>query len=95
MTEQKKKLMTMITVAVNGLTALDKIIPAVQELGRRHVDYNVTNAMYDTVGAALLDTLEKGLGEAWNEEVAEAWTVTYTTLAQVMIDAADEVAVTE
>lgn len=90
MAEQKKKLMTMITTAVRGLTKLDQIVPAVQALGRRHNDYKVTPAMYDAVGAALLDTLEKGLGDQWDEPTKEAWTLTYGTLAKVMIDAAEE-----
>lgn len=90
MTEQKKKLMQMITTAVRGLKDLDALVPAVQALGRRHVGYKVTAPMYDTVGAALLDTLEKGLGDAWDDEYKEAWTLTYGTLAKVMIDAAEE-----
>jgi len=90
MTEQKKKLMAMLGTAVNGLNNLDSIIGAVKASGVRHVDYKVTASMYDTVGAALLKTLEQGLGDAWNDEVKEAWTVTYTTLASVMIGAADE-----
>lgn len=90
MSDQGKKLMQMITVAVNGLTNLEAIVPAVQDLGRRHVAYKVTPPMYDTVGAALLWTLEAGLGDAWNDELKEAWTQTYTTLAGVMIEAAEE-----
>ena len=90
MKEQKKKLMAMLGTAVNGLKNLESIIPAVVASGERHVDYKVTPVMYDTVGAALLKTLEQGLGDAWNDEVKEAWTVTYTTLAKVMIDAANE-----
>ncbi|MAX23327.1 MAG: hemin receptor [Phycisphaeraceae bacterium] len=90
MTEQKKKLMAMLGTAVNGLKNLESIVPAVQASGVRHLDYKVTAPMYDTVGAALLKTLEQGLGDAWNDEVKEAWTVTYTTLASVMIGAADE-----
>ncbi|MBZ0256993.1 hemin receptor, partial [bacterium] len=39
--EQGKKLMQMISVAVNGLNNLDAIVPAVQGLGKRHVDYGV------------------------------------------------------
>lgn len=89
MADQKKKLMQMITTAVRGLNDLDALVPAVQALGKRHVGYKVTAPMYDTVGAALLDTLEKGLGEAWNEELKEAWTLTYGTLAKVMIDASE------
>ncbi|MGV3662882.1 MAG: globin family protein [Prosthecobacter sp.] len=85
--EQGAKLMTMIGVAVRGLDRLDEIVPAVQALGRRHVGYGVKDEHYATVASALLWTLEKGLGEAYTPPVAEAWTVTYTLLADVMKDA--------
>jgi nitric oxide dioxygenase len=39
MTEQRRKLMTMLGVAVNGLKNLDSILPAVRELAIRHVAY--------------------------------------------------------
>src|SRR5829696_5294955 len=60
--EQGRKLMQMIGVAVNGLDALDQLVPAVKEMGRRHAGYGVTDAHYDAVAGALLWTLEKGLG---------------------------------
>lgn len=87
MSDQKKKLMQMLAIAVNGLTKLDEILPAVQDLGRRHNGYDVTAEHYDYVGAALLYTLGKGLGDAFTPELEAAWTETYTTLAGVMIDA--------
>lgn len=89
--EQGKKLMTMITVAVRGLGDLSKLVPAVQDLGRRHVAYGVTDAHYDTVGAALIWTLEKGLGASFTAEVKEAWIEVYTVLATTMKDAAKSV----
>ncbi len=95
MTEQGKKLMMMLGTAVNGLTNLDAIISAVQDLGKRHVGYGVKDEHYDTVGAALLETLEVGLGEEWNDELKTAWTEVYITLATVMKDAAKEVEVEE
>jgi hemoglobin-like flavoprotein len=88
MKEQGKKLMQMISVAVNGLPKLDTIVPAVEDLGRRHLDYDVTEEMYDTVGEALLWTLEQGLGEAFTPEVKQAWAETYGALADVMKSAA-------
>jgi hemoglobin-like flavoprotein len=87
MAEQGKKLMQMISVAVNGLTRLEEIVPAVQQLGKRHVGYGVTPAHYDTVGAALIWTLELGLGKSFTPQVKDAWVVAYTLLAGVMIDA--------
>ncbi len=90
--EQGRKLMAMIRTAVNGLNNLDEIVPAVQALGRRHVEYGVAAADYDSVGEALLWTLEQGLGEVFTPEVKEAWTQTYELLAGAMKDAAAQVA---
>jgi len=88
MSTQKKALMGMLTVVVNGLPKLDTILPAVQELGVRHNDYGTEPAHYDAVGASLLYTLGAGLGDAFTDDVEEAWTLAYTTLAGVMIEAA-------
>jgi len=87
---QGEKLTDMITVVVNGLTKLDAIVPAVQALGRRHVDYGVKDEHYDTVGEALLWTLEKGLGAAFTPAVKAAWAEAYGLLATTMKAAAKE-----
>lgn len=91
MAEQGRKLMTMITLAVNSLERLEQILPAVQDMGRRHAGYGVENAHYATVGAALLWTLEQGLGAAYTPAIQAAWTETYTLLASVMQEAAANV----
>lgn len=82
--EQKKKLMTMIGVAVNSLHRLEDIVPAVQALGRRHHGYGVQPTHYATVGTVLLATLEQGLGPAFTPEVKEAWATAYSVLARTM-----------
>jgi len=87
MKEQGNKLMTMLGAAVAGLSNLPALIPVLEGLGKRHVDYKVEVSHYDTVGAALLGTLETGLGEDFTSEVKEAWTSVYATMAKVMIDA--------
>lgn len=87
MTQQKGKLMQMIGTAVKMLNRLDELVPVVVRLGERHVDYGVAAKDYDTVGAALLDTLEKGLGDAFTPEVKAAWTEVYTVLAETMLSA--------
>ncbi len=86
--EQGQKLMKMLTVAVRGLDRLEEIVPAVQDLGRRHVDYGVSDKDYDTVAEAFVYTLGKGLGESLTEEVTNAWVHVYTILATTMKDAA-------
>jgi hemoglobin-like flavoprotein len=90
--EQKKKLIGMLATAVTNLHQVDKIMTAVQDLGRRHVGYGVTVKHYEPVGAALLWTLEKGLGDDFTPPVKAAWTETYLTLASVMQNAAAGVA---
>jgi hemoglobin-like flavoprotein len=84
MQAQGKLLMQMLAVAVKGLDNLDQLVPAVEQLGRRHVRYGVKDAHYETVGAALLWTLERGLGDAFTPAVREAWAETYAVLATVM-----------
>ena len=90
MAEQRKKLMQMLTAAVKGLDRLDQLVPVVQELGRRHAGYGVTDKHYATVGKALLWTLEKGLGSAFTAETREAWVTVYGLLATTMQQAARE-----
>ena len=88
MTEQRRMLMETLALAVAGLDAPDELVPVVQELGRRHRDYGVSDADYDAVGTALLWTLEQGLGPSFTEEVRDAWTAVYGLLAGVMKSAA-------
>lgn len=90
LSEQKKKLMAMLGTVVAGLARLETLLPAVRALGQRHAGYGVTAEQYAPVGAALLWTLEKGLGEAFTPEVKAAWTTAYGVLSQTMIEAANE-----
>ncbi|MBS0330934.1 MAG: hemin receptor [Proteobacteria bacterium] len=88
MTEQGRKLMTMINTVVMSLDRLGPMLGAIEDLGRRHVAYGVTEAHYDTVGGALIWTLGKGLGEQFTPAVQAAWTEAYDTLASAMKQAA-------
>jgi hemoglobin-like flavoprotein len=85
MTEQRRKLMATLAVVVNGLGNLESILPAASALAKRHVSYGAKPEHYPVVGAALLWTLEKGLGDAWTPAVAEAWSAAYGTLSGYMI----------
>lgn len=86
--EQKKKLLAMLGRVVSMLRDTAGLVPAVQELGRRHVGYGVKDEDYATVGSALLWTLEQGLGAGWTPEVRDSWVAAYTLLTSVMQDAA-------
>jgi nitric oxide dioxygenase len=87
MAEQGRKLMMMLGIAVTSLHRLDNLVPTVQALGARHAGYGANEEDYATVGAALLWTLEKGLGADFTPAVREAWTTTYSLLANTMLEA--------
>lgn len=88
MVRQRQVLMGTLAVVVKTLDRIEELLPAVEALGRRHAGYGVRESHYATVGAALLWTLEQGLGESFTPAVREAWTAAYGTLASVMIEAA-------
>ena len=91
--EQGRKLMQMIGLAVKGLNRLNELIPLLRELGRRHTNYGVAEQDYETVGMALLWTLEQGLGEAFTAEVCDAWIAVYKLIATTMQGARESVVV--
>jgi hemoglobin-like flavoprotein len=92
LTEQKQKLMVALALVVTNLEKMDSLLPSIRTLGARHKTYGVRNRHYDVVGAALLWTLEIGMGASWTKELAEAWTDAYGRVAQAMIEGADSLA---
>jgi nitric oxide dioxygenase len=88
MAEQRRKLMATLAAVVRGLSDLPSILPAASALAKRHVDYGARPEHYPVVGAALLWTLERGLGPQWTPEAAAAWTAAYSTLSGFMIEQA-------
>jgi hemoglobin-like flavoprotein len=82
--EQGRKLMAALAVAVNNLSNPGAIVPALQEMGKRHRAYGVKDSDYDTVAAALLWTLEQGLGADFTPDCKAAWTDAYMLVATVM-----------
>lgn len=88
MAEQKTKLMAMLGLAVANLNHPDTVVPALQDLGRKHVAYGTQAAHYAPVGEALLWTLEQGLGADFTPAVRAAWVETYALVAGVMKGAA-------
>lgn len=88
--EQSRKLMAMLGFVVRKLDKLEDLLAEVHVLALRHVRYGVQEADYADVGAALLWTLERGLGESWTPELEEAWTTCYGVLSAAMIDASAE-----
>lgn len=93
MVQQGERLMSMIGSAVGLLDRPAVLLPVLRSLGARHGGYGVRDAHYATVGAALLLTLEQGLGDAFTPEVREAWAAMYGLVSRTMIAASHEAAV--
>ena len=87
MASQYRKVSQMLTAAVKGLDHLDQLVPVLQDLGRRHAAYGVSQSHYDTGGAALMWTLEKGLGSAFTPELKEAWASVWGLITTTMYEA--------
>ena len=90
LTAQSAKLMAALATVVRALDDLEPKLEDIRALARRHVGYGVRDAHYASVGAALLWTLEQGLGDDWTPQVAEAWAAAYEVLSGTMRAAAAE-----
>lgn len=84
MVQQGRMLMQTLALAVRSLEQPAPLLPALEQMGQRHAGYGVSEAHYDTVGSALLWTLEQGLADAFTPAVADAWETAYSLLADVM-----------
>ena len=84
MVAQGHKVMRMFAEIVHILDRPEALVTEVADLGRRHVGYGVQDHQYDSVGIALLWTLERGLGPTFTDEVRDAWTEAYLLLSTVL-----------
>jgi len=88
MTEQRKMILTALSMVVRSLDKPEAIAEPVKALGKRHVTYGVKPAHFATVGSALLNTLQKGLGDEFTPELRQAWVEAYAALSGMMKEAA-------
>jgi hemoglobin-like flavoprotein len=84
MAEQRRKLVQALALVVQGIDDLAKLAPAIADLGRRHAQLGVIESQYESVGSALLWTLEQSLGSNWTIEARLAWTNAYALVAGLM-----------
>jgi hemoglobin-like flavoprotein len=74
----------MLSIAVSKLHEPDVLVPMLQQLGKRHAGYGVARSHYGTVGAALLKTLEQGLGDKFTDDTRTAWAGVYGVMVKAM-----------
>ncbi|MDN3922563.1 globin family protein [Roseateles violae] len=88
MAQQGHQLMQMMGAAMRLLDQPEQLLPVLRQLGARHVGYGVQDAHYALVGAALIKTLEQGLGDAFDADTRAAWLAVYGLISRTMMDAA-------
>jgi len=82
--EQIHKLVTMLDLVVHWLDVPDKVVPVLKKLGERHSTYGVQDDHYGKVGAALIGTLEEGLGDKFTPELRSAWIEAFVLISSLM-----------
>jgi hemoglobin-like flavoprotein len=87
MGRQHQKLLDALARIVSQVDDAGRLVPFLQDLGRRHVKYGVTPEHYTVVGSSLLATLEHFSGSAWSEELRRDWAAAYGLVSQVMVEA--------
>lgn len=88
MGEQKKKLLAAVGLVVKNVDKLDRIEPALKEMGTRHNAYGTLDAHYPIVRDTMLAAMAQVAGDAWNETYHDAWEAGLNAVAGIMVQGA-------
>ncbi|QGV79651.1 globin domain-containing protein [Streptomyces ficellus] len=90
MDTQRDRLLKALLTAAEHMDDPALLTEYLQHLGRGHRKYGTDASHYPAVGEALIGALSRYATSTWDEETEAAWVRTYTTISQIMIDAAAE-----
>jgi hemoglobin-like flavoprotein len=85
---QRQALLNMLLVLRESLHDLEDVVPDLQELGARHVEYGALAEHYPVVGGVLIATMTEIAGDAWKPEYTDAWQEAYGVIQEVMLSGA-------
>ncbi|MFF9773048.1 globin domain-containing protein [Streptomyces sp. NPDC013978] len=88
MDAQRDRLLKALLTAAEHIDNTPVLVDYLQNLGRGHRKYGTQAEHYPAVGECLIGALSRYAKASWNDETEAAWVRTYTTISQVMIDAA-------
>ncbi|MBD9701575.1 globin domain-containing protein [Streptomyces caniscabiei] len=88
MDAQRDRLLKALLTAAEHIDNTPVLVDYLQNLGRGHRKYGTQAEHYPAVGECLIGALSRYAKESWNDETEAAWVRAYTTISQVMIDAA-------
>ena len=84
--DQVLKFAQVFELLVGSLDNIEKLLPALKSLGKRHTNYGVEEYHYQIVGNTLIKVLKKSLGQHFTPEVESAWLKTYGLVTMIMVD---------
>ncbi|XUL89533.1 globin domain-containing protein [Streptomyces galilaeus] len=88
MDTQRDRLLKALLTAAEHIDNTEVLVAYLQNLGRGHRKYGTRPEHYPAVGECLIGALNKYATGTWDAETEAAWVRAYTTISQVMIDAA-------
>ncbi|WP_338897230.1 globin domain-containing protein [Streptomyces sp. TG1A-60] len=88
MDAQRDRLLKALLTAAEHIDNTPVLVDYLQNLGRGHRKYGTQPDHYPAVGECLIGALSRYAKESWNDATEAAWVRAYTTISQVMIDAA-------
>ncbi|MET8474074.1 globin domain-containing protein [Streptomyces sp. NPDC006422] len=90
MDTQRDRILKALLTAAEHIDDKVVLVPYLKNLGRGHRKYGTQAEHYPAVGECLIAALTQYATTTWSAETEAAWVRTYTTISQVMIDAAAE-----
>ena len=90
MDRQGAMFMTTLSLAVNGLSSIEDIQPAVWALGDRHFGYGVKPEYVPPFRESFIWALERHLGDKFTPELKSAWTEAFDALSAAMMARLDK-----
>ncbi|MFG3496055.1 globin domain-containing protein [Streptomyces sp. NPDC047928] len=87
---QRDRLLKALLTAAEHMDDPEVLTDYLRHLGRGHRKYGTEAGHYPAVGEALIGALTRYATHTWDEATEAAWIRTYTSISQIMIDAAAE-----
>ncbi|TLS41470.1 flavohemoprotein [Streptomyces montanus] len=88
MDAQRDRLLKALLTAAEHIDNRRVLVEYLENLGRGHRKYGTLPEHYPAVGECLIGSLSRYASAVWDEDTEAAWVRTYTTISQIMIDAA-------
>jgi DNA-binding winged helix-turn-helix (wHTH) protein/hemoglobin-like flavoprotein len=85
---QERMLHDALSAVLDHLEDVPWLHDTLFSLGARHVDYFVTDDMYEWIGESLIATLAEIAGPDWSRKIEAAWRRAFRGIVQVMLEGA-------